>query len=215
MLKGYEVGEFSSVFSMTLFTPVFAILTAFLFFGERPSLVGAIGIFLILVGLAYIGAKPAEEGQSDGHRLKDIRTGNIYGIIVALIFSVSVNFDKLAVRYSDIFFSGAFITGFIALLNALYLLFSDRQKAYFINERKSAFGVAALFVIGIFSAGTFIFYNAAISSGLVSYTIAIKRTGILFGILWGWLFFCEKKLRQKLVGVVIALGGVFLIFASL
>ncbi len=214
LLRGYEIGEFSSVFSMILLTPVFTILTSFIFLGERANIIGIGGIILTIVGLWTVGRTPAAEGYVDGHPRKNNHAGNLYGIIVALIFSVSVNFDKLAIRYSDIFFFSASVMALLAILNAFYLASVARLDLSFSRAHQRIADMKAPMLLGVISAFAQIAHAGAISSGLVSYTLAIKRTGIIFGILWGWLFFHEKNARQKLLGILIAFCGIGLILVS-
>jgi uncharacterized membrane protein len=51
----------------------------------------------------------------------------------------------------------------------------------------------------------------AISLVEVPYMISIKRTSILFAILFGYLFFREEKIRERLLGGVCMFGGMVLI----
>ena len=59
-----------------------------------------------------------------------------------------------------------------------------------------------------------VLHNAALLVGPASYTIAIKRVGILFGVVWGWLFFKEKNISRKLFGTAVAVSGVIVILFS-
>src|SRR3989338_7436591 len=52
-LRPYEVGEFSSVYSMSLITPIFLLATSFILLGETPSFLGIIGVLLTIVGLWF------------------------------------------------------------------------------------------------------------------------------------------------------------------
>ncbi len=45
----------------------------------------------------------------------------------------------------------------------------------------------------------------------VAYMIAVKRTSLLFGILFGALFFAERRLGQHLLGGALMVAGVGLI----
>jgi uncharacterized membrane protein len=41
--------------------------------------------------------------------------------------------------------------------------------------------------------------------------IAVKRTSLIYSTILGYLFFKEKNIRQRLIGVIIIVIGVFLI----
>ncbi len=219
-LKAYEFGEFSSVYSMTLATPIFLLFTGWIFLGEVPPMLGMFGVVLSVLGLWQIAkAVPGRETA------RDFKKGNILALSVAFMASISVNFDKLAVLYSNKFFSYGVISGVMALGYAAYLLFNSRSLMVRTNSAsappenplKSIFfleGIFLLVLIGMLQALNGIFYNSALAIGFASYTIAIKRLGVLFGVIWGWLFFREKNISKKLLGAGIAIAGVILILFS-
>jgi len=51
----------------------------------------------------------------------------------------------------------------------------------------------------------------AIEIAKVAYMIAVKRTILIYSTILGYLFFKEKNIRQRLIGVIIIVIGVFLI----
>jgi len=54
----------------------------------------------------------------------------------------------------------------------------------------------------------------AVSLGIVSYVISIKRTSILFTVLFGFFIFKERNIRSRLMGAIIMILGVLLITLS-
>lgn len=215
-LKGYELGEFSSVYSMSLTAPIFILFTAWIFLGEFPPILGIVGVILSVVGLWSIAKVSSKNTEA-----KDYKKGNLLGLSVALMASISTNFDKIAVLNSDRFFSYGIIAGFMTIAYAAYLLIRYKTLIVRIETlpmsapsfKRDFFlpGLLFLFAIGIVHALNAYFYNSALMMGFVSYTIAIKRIGVLFGVLWGWLFFREKNISKKLLGAGIAAVGVVLI----
>ncbi len=215
LLKAYEIGEFSSVYSMILLTPVFLLFTAFVGLGEVPSLAGVSGVLLTIVGL-YVVSK----NNSRDVVVKDFRKGNLLGIAVALIYSVSVNFDKLATQYSSPLFAGLVYSMLFVVAYGLYSLIV--YKKIFVRESDAkgdlvpshGFYLPGFFIImllGLTLAAGSLLHNAALLTGYASYTIAVKRIGVLFGVVWGWLFFHEKNIARKAFGAAFAVSGVLLI----
>ncbi len=211
-LRAYEVGEFSSVYSMSLMTPIFLLGTSFVLLGEAPSLLGSIGVLLTIVGLWFAfrhrSGKPLAPGFTKG---------NLLGLSVAMISALSVNFDKAAALYSDRFFAPAMSLAVMAIGYGIYLAISP--KKIFANGNgisgakmpKIMSGINMLLLLGLMGAAGTVLYNSALLAGFASYTIAIKRVGVLLGVIWGWLFFKEKDIGKKLFGAAIAIGGVVLI----
>lgn len=218
MLKAYELGEFSSVYSMILLTPVFLLFTSFIFLGETPSLVGLIGVILTIVGLVVV-----VRGNHGSHsEVRDFKKGNWLGVTVALLWSVSVNFDKLSATYSDPFFAPAFTLCMMSVGFAVYSLIKHGALIVKIPEpehpehrnKLAVPDMVILFLVGLAMAASNAFHNAALLHGLASYTIAIKRIGVLFGVVWGWLFFKEKNIARKALGAAVAVAGVVAILFS-
>ena len=223
LLKAYEIGEFSSVYSMILLTPIFLMLTAFVGLGEVPTLAGGIGVLLTVLGLYVVN-----KSHTASLGVKDYGKGNLLGITVALIYSVSVNFDKLAAQYSSPFFAGLVYSMLFVVAYGLYSLI--KYRTFFVREsgtkqdlvldepgaKRGAHpfylpGFFIIMLLGLTLAAGSLLHNAALLTGYASYTIAVKRIGVLFGVVWGWLFFHEKDLGRKFLGAAIAVGGVILL----
>lgn len=218
--RAYELGEFSTVYSMALTTPIFLLFTAWIFLGEIPPVLGMVGVVFTVIGLWQISKAHHEKTEA-----KDFKKGNLFALAVALLASISVNFDKLATVRSGPVFSYAVILGILAVTYAAYLLVTKRTLIVRTGTRAqnlegvmvgNFFVRAAFFILlaGVAQAFNGFFYNSALTIGLASYTSAVKRMGILFGILWGWLFFREKNISKKLLGAGIAVAGVLLILLS-
>jgi drug/metabolite transporter (DMT)-like permease len=215
MLRAYEIGEFSSVYSMILLTPVFLLLTSFIFLGEAVSLLGGAGVALTVLGL-WVTTRSNHEHA----KVPDFAKGNLLGILVAFLWSISTNFDKLATVYSNQVFAPAVASAIMAGGYAVYLLVKHRTVLVRAaaespnNHRFLGAGFAILLLLGLTMALSNVLHNSALLAGFVTYTIAVKRTGVLFGVFWGWLFFHEKNIASKLFGVIIAILGVVAILFS-
>lgn len=209
LLKAYELGEFSSVYSMTLLTPVFLLITSIFFVGEIPSLLGIFGVLMAVFGLYMISRN---SNANERVQFKNFGRGNLIGISVAFLWSITTNFDKLATKYSSAFFAPAVALAIIAGVHGIYICFKNKEQAG--DQRfllpKSADSLF-LIALGTFFAASNVVHNAALLHGFVSYTIAIKRIGILFGVVWGWLFFRENNFQRKFFGSAVAVLGVILI----
>jgi len=54
----------------------------------------------------------------------------------------------------------------------------------------------------------------AINLALVAYVIAIKRTSVIMSVIFGWLIFKEKGIKERAAGSIIMLLGVFIILLT-
>ncbi len=214
LLRAYQLGEFSRIFSISLLTPVFLLFTAFLFLGEIPRPLGIIGVILTVVGLWFV-EKHSPDGVEKEFVVESgkINRGVLIAIGVALLSSITVNFDKLAAQHSDVFFAPAIALAIMAIITGCYLILAGKFHLSSLRGMRVS-EVGSVAALGLTSALSNVLFNVALLIGLAVYTIAIKRLGILFGVVWGWLFFKEKNISKKLLGAAIAVAGVVAILFS-
>jgi drug/metabolite transporter (DMT)-like permease len=73
--------------------------------------------------------------------------------------------------------------------------------------------VWAHLLVGVFMAGMVLAHFYAIEHVEVAYMIAVKRTSLLFGMLYGAWLFGETGLARNLVAALLMVAGVYLIAA--
>jgi len=192
------------------FTPVFVILTGYLVLGERVDREGAIGILLVVAGAWLLNQEHA--------RFKDWRTwvnplvailhepGSRMMLGVALLYSLTSTMGKGAMRYMDAERFGAFY--FLLLALASVLLFAIPQPRMLVRIWRRPWAVFAVSLLN----GVMVYTHfLALQRIEVAYMIAVKRTSLLFGILFGAFFFRERGLGIHVLAGGLMLGGVFFI----
>jgi len=127
-------------------------------------------------------------------------------IIVAFVFSIGACIGKIAVQHSDpLFFSVvySFLLSFF-----FYLVISFRIKHFY----SKLFSRPVLFlVIGILITIMIITHLKAISLIEVSYMVSVKRLSILFGAIYGVIFFKETNIKERLLGATVMVSGIIMI----
>ncbi len=127
-------------------------------------------------------------------------------LAVAVIFSLTAVMGKAAMRYVQPEAFGAFYFVLIGAVTAL--LFSLREPRILrriLRRPAPAFTVAALTAIMVST------HFVALSMVETAYMISVKRTSLLFGILYGAWLFHERGLGMHLVAGVLMVLGVYLI----
>jgi drug/metabolite transporter (DMT)-like permease len=192
------------------FTPVFNILTAYISLGETVSFSGFAGIFLVVAGAFFLNI---DQKQPLG--LKSVLTpfaaiikirGSRLMLGVALIYSVASVLGKMAVQLSTPASFGPFyfaVLGTVAL--GITLLRKSEDVAILMARWKQAF------LVGAFMAVMIVTHFIAIAQVEVAYFISLKRTSLLFGILYGALFFKERHLGRHFLAGLLMIAGVALI----
>ncbi|MDI6644318.1 MAG: EamA family transporter [Methanobacteriaceae archaeon] len=208
-MKALKYSELSISVPMLAFTPLFLLITSPIILGEFPSFIGLIGIFLIITGSYVLNIQQWKEGYLEPFKCLLREKGPKLMLLVAFIWSITANFDKVGLINSSPIFWVVVMNFFIAVFT-LPLMIGSYQK----NPRSTNLKKRNMILMGFFSALTSIFQIYAISLTLVPYVIAVKRTSSVLGVLWGKLIFKEKRIKEKLVGATIMVIGVFIIMVS-
>lgn len=189
-------------------TPVFLIATSFLILGEWPDRSGIAGIFLVALGAYLLNVHTTKEGVLGPFRAILREEGSMLMIAVAFLYSISSNLGKIGVLHSSPTFFAVFHPATLAAaLFPIMILKTDARL-------RKIFSQPALFAaIGLCYALMAITHNLAIRLIEVSYVVSVKRTSLIFGVLYGWILFRETNPWERLLGGTVMLTGVVLITA--
>jgi drug/metabolite transporter (DMT)-like permease len=134
--------------------------------------------------------------------------GAVYMILVALIYSITSSLGKLAVTHSSpAFFGAAYFAAISICLLPLVSINTGGQRIITALRQNIRAAAAPAFFLAIMA----ITHYAAIGLGNVAYVISIKRSSLLIGSLYGFLFFQEKQVGGRLAGSLLMFGGFLLI----
>ena len=222
-MKALKHSDLSISVPMLAFTPLFLLVTSPLIVGEFPTTLGLVGIIFIVSGSYILNINEFKKGYLAPFKALLQEKGPKLMLIVAFIWSITSNYDKIgAVNSSPIIWVVA-VNLFIAI--SIFPILLTSNKDYFQKKRSSLVKDGSywelikankniLLLTGFLSALTIIFQIYAITLTLVAYVIAIKRTSVCFGVIWGHLIFHEKGVKERLTGAVVMVLGVVLIILS-
>ena len=130
-------------------------------------------------------------------------------LLVAFVWSITANFDKIGVTNSNPIFWAISMNIFVMFILFPVIYLKSRKQA-----RKIPRNIKALLPVGLFGALLLIFQMTAITMTLVAYVISVKRTSAIMGVIFGALIFREKNIKGRLAGAIIMVLGVLLITLS-
>lgn len=227
IFKALSSTDLSLSIPMLSFTPVILIGTSYLLLNEIPSLSGVAGICIIVIGSYVLNISAGDKHFLDPVKSMLRNRGSWYMLIVAFLFAVSINFDKIALINSDPFFGMALTVlaiGVAFVLMAAYSLNSLRnislQKPAENGDQAPKSGSPAfpyrkylplVILIGAFVAIEAGSINVAYTLQIVPYVIAIKRLSIIFVVLYGTLVFSEHEIGKRLMGAALMVAGAIII----
>ncbi len=204
-MKAIKISPLSLTTPMLTFTPLFLLLTSPLIVGEFPDASGIIGICLIVLGAYLLSIKEIRKGILSPFKALVKEKGSMLMLLVAFVWSITANIDKIGVVHSSPIFWVISINIFLAIvLSPIMLLKSS-------GRNRIPTSVRGLIPVGLFSALALIFQMTAIKLTLVAYVIAIKRMSAIFSSLYGFFVFKETRMKERLIGVIIMVLGVLFI----
>jgi drug/metabolite transporter (DMT)-like permease len=192
------------------FTPVLVIAVAWVLLGERVSPHGAAGIGLVVAGAWLLnGARVrARSWRSwvDPFRAPFREPGSRMMLGVAAIYAVTATLGKGAMAHLAPQHFGAFYFAVLGL--AVLILFALPRPRML---RKLAGRPLPVLAVGVLMGLMAYTHFHALQQVEVAYMIAVKRTSLLFGILYGALLFREPDLARRLPAGALMVAGVALI----
>ncbi len=207
--KALEKTDLSVAVPMLSFTPVFLILISFLILGEIPSWIGAIGIFVVVIGSYVLNSTKDDSGIFAPLRSIFRDRGTIYMLIVAFLYSITTTYGKMLLENSDFIF-GSTIVYFC--LGAVFLIMLQMTQKK--NSSKSRGGFWLVVLLGAATALSSLTVNIAFMTQIVPYVTSVKRLSILFSVFYGDFLLKEKNMIRRIIGATIMVVGVILILIT-
>ncbi len=206
LLRAYEHGDFSLVYPMARGTaPALLAVWAALFLGERPTLLGVIGISLLVLGLIVVGGKVWWSLR----KVAKLSTNGLgIALGVALCISIYSTIDGAAVhRVNPLPYTVIVIAlAAIIITPAIVLRYG---KTAIVKEWRANW--LSILLIGIFSLLSYILVLKSYTLIRVSYGGAIREVSVVFAAFLGWRLLKEELGAIRLVGSALIFSGILVI----
>ncbi len=207
-IRAIKVSPLSLTLPFLSLTPIFLIVTSYIFLGEKPDKFGFTGIILVVIGAYLLNVHTISQGFLAPFKAIAKEKGSVLMIIVAFIFSIGACLGKIAVQHSSpAFFSVIYI---FLLSLFLFIIISFKSK-HFLS--KSISRPVPFIFIGMLIAIMIITHLKAISLIEVSYMVSVKRLSILFGVIYGVVIFKETNVKERFLGASVMISGIIVIAA--
>ncbi|MGD2083313.1 MAG: DMT family transporter [Chromatiales bacterium] len=192
------------------FTPVFVVITGWVLLGEQISRSGLAGVLLVVAGAWLLNVR--QGGLADWRSILAPLAavarspGSRTMLAVAFIYSLTSVAGKGAMRHMPPEQFGPF---YFAVLGLVTLVLFGLHRPALVGAlwRRPAASLA----VGLAMAVMVLTHFLAVQRVEVAYMVAVKRTSLLFGILYGALWFGERGLAVHLLAGSLMVAGVFLI----
>ncbi len=207
-LQAVRISPLSVTVPLLSLTPVFTALLGFAVLGEKPAPLDLVGIALVVIGAFWLNLGMTEEGPSSARAFLS-QPGAWLMAGTALLLSLTIPLDKLAVGRASPPFHGLILTAGIALGSLAVLAFQNRWGELAGLRRGWRPFVLAL----VSSTLALSFQLVALKAGvLVSLLETLKRgIGNLLAVVLGRAAFGETVTPGKLAAALLMAAGVALI----
>jgi uncharacterized membrane protein len=198
-----------SPLSLTLpflsFTPIFLIGTSYLMTRESAHPYAVLGIVLITIGGYLLNIDP-KKGFLYPFKAIVKEKGSALMLIVAFIYSITSVFGKMMVDRSDFIFTPAVYFTVVTLFTVIFVSIKGGAgfKGLVSNKRLHL-------LVGVFSTLMILSHFLALSKIKVEYMVSVKRSSMLFAILYGSYVFKEVDIKKRFSGAFIMLIGIVMI----
>ncbi len=206
-MRALQSSDISLAIPFISFTPIFLLITSPLLVNDIPTTQDVLGILSIVAGAYLLQIHSIDQGYLAPFTAMLTQPGPRRMLSVAVIYSITSNFDKIGIQNSSPIFWSLSITSIMAIGFALIVLLNPQNPRSLLKSKSVLF----LVLIGLFQTAGLLFHNIALGIGPVPSVIATKRSSILFAMLWGFLLLQERNLRERLSGTLFMLLGIGLL----
>jgi len=204
--KAIKSSELSLTVPMLTFTPIFLLVTSRIMLGESPRPSGLLGIVLIVTGSYLLNFKDRRRGYLAPLFSLVKAPGPRYMFMVAVLYSVGANIDKVGVQNSSPLFWSACVNGMVAV--PLFVLMRKKISGL---RRQLKKGWSLVLLMGFCSALAMLVQMTAINMTIVPYLIAVKRMSVFVTALFGFWLFREQGIRERSFAAALMVLGVLVI----
>ena len=205
-MEAIKVSPLSLTIPFLAFTPMFMIVTGWVVLGEKLTVLGILGIFLVVCG-AYVLYFDTKKDIFAPFRAMFREKGTLLMLVVSFIYSVTSVLGKRCILLSSPDFFAFFYYPFVAFVTVILVF-----VRYKMNVRWKALLSFGSFSVGFFQAVSIVFHVLAIARIEAAYMIAVKRSSLLFSVIYGRLLFREEKFAMRIVGASIMFAGCVILY---
>ena len=208
-LRAIKVSPLTLTLPFLAVTPALAIITSSIILKERLSAVGIAGILLVVIGGYVLNIETIHMGILGPIKAILKERGSRYMIVAASIFSVTSVLGKQAINHSSaMFFAAIYFPIITVFLSPIIFLRYKKGLIRFNFSKKTLYLFLLLGFIWVLAG---VSHCLAISLTDAAYMIAVKRSALFFGVIYGALVFKESNIKERLLGVSIMFLGIVLI----
>jgi uncharacterized membrane protein len=207
--KAIRESEISLISPISAFNPVFTSVISFIVLREAVGTKGVAGILLIVFGAYLLQISKFKEGIFKPIQSLLTHKGVQLSLGAYFIWSITPVFEKTAIYHTNPSVPpfASLIGGLMAIPVYAFLVRKDIKKVFRGVKNNFKYFLLIGFLGAIGQAVAF----TAFSLTNLGYATAVFKLSMIFTVIFGWLFFKEQNIKERLLGSLVMLLGVILL----
>jgi uncharacterized membrane protein len=205
--KALALSDISIVTSLWKISLLVLVIFAFLTLGEKPSLLGFLGILVSMLGVYLLNIQKSRVSFWAPLRELVVDRGLRYTLVAAVFYAPAVVILKQVIVHSDPYFAN--LMAYVAASLTVLPLALRRSARYFVHIPRYW---SSFFGMGLFACLSSVCQSLAYQMTLTSYVEAVKQTEILLALAIGYVVFQERaRVWAILPGSLTMMCGIVLL----
>ena len=205
--RALQLGDVNKVVPIDKSSTVLTIIIAFIFLGEKITLLKGIAVILIGVGTFLMIERKMSDNKS-----ADKGSWIIYAVLSAVFASLTSILGKIGIEGVESNLGTAIRTG-VVLIMAWLTVFVKGKKDSVKNIPKNELGFICL--SGLATGGSWLCYYKALQDGLASVVVPIDKLSILISIGFSALVFKERLSKRAALGLAAIVAGTLMMLINI
>lgn len=201
--KALQLGDVNKITPIDKSSAVLTIILAFLFLGETPTSLMALGVIVFAIGTYLMIQKKV----SESHDVKS-RLWLFYAILSAVFASLTAILGKIGIQGVESNL-GTAIRTIVVLIMAWIIVFIQKKQVMIKSiDRKSMVFIA---LSGLATGLSWLCYYHALQIGKASMVVPIDQLSIVVSIAFSRIFLKERLSGKAFVGLILVVSGTMLL----
>lgn len=201
--KALQIGDINKITPVDKSSTILTMILAFLFLGEKITVLKGISMVLIALGTWFMIQK-----KSGGTVKKEGSAWFLFALGSAVFASLTSILGKVGIEGIDSNLGTAIRTVFVLIMAWVVVFITKKQHTIrYISKTSWIFLILSGFATG----GSWLCYYRALQTGPASVVVPIDKLSILVTVAFSWLVFKETLSRRAGAGLVMIVAGTLLL----
>jgi transporter family protein len=199
--RGFEIGQVSLVAATMNLWAVFTMLFAFIFMGQRLSVIQTLGVLMIVSGVALASVNWGDPGN----RKFQLSSGVREAVLGAVFFGIFWNISEIVSEEIGWLLTTLFVKLGIVLFLLLFFSLTKRELGLAKTAARTKY---AILLMGIIEAGAVAIVNFGLTVGDAILITPVASALSIVTIALAMIFLKDKVTKLQGLGMLVAIGGI-------